>query len=299
MRYYSFNNYLKDKYGTRVHRLGLNAGFTCPNKDGYLGTDGCIFCNEKGFSQFAENNIDLREQIESSIAFAGDRFKARKFIAYFQNATNTYAPASELKKTYDAIRDFPDIIGLFISTRPDCINTEKLDLIENYADNYEVWVEYGLQTVHDKTLNLIKRGHSVSQSLEAVKKTAERGVRVGAHVILGLPGESGKEMVETAREISKLPVSGVKLHVLHVLKNTELEKLYSRGKVELLTQDEYVSIACDFIENLRPTCVILRLVSDAREEVLVAPKWINNKPGVISGVERELEVRGTCQGIRV
>ena len=296
MRYYSFNNYLKTKYGARVHRLSLDAGFTCPTKDGSAGTRGCIYCNEKGFSPFAGEKIPLSEQIERSIASARKKKKAEKFIAYFQNATGTHAPVQKLKDTYDIIKDYPDIVGLFISTRPDCVDEEKLSLIQTFADDYEVWIEYGLQTVHDKTLEIINRGHTFSQTKEAIELTAGKGIKAAAHVILGLPGESTEDMVKTAEGISKLPVSGVKMHVLHVLKNTELEKLYSRGKIRLLEREEYVKAACDFLENLRSDCVIFRLASDARKEVLVAPEWITGKSRVIKEIEEELEARGSAQG---
>ena len=296
MRYYSFNSYLKSKYGERVHRLSLDAGFTCPTTGGTLGRKGCIYCNEKGFSPFAGQEVPLREQVDRSIAFARERYKAEKYIAYFQNASGTHAPVHKLRQTYDIIKDFPGIVGLFISTRPDCVDDEKLALIRSYADDYEVWIEYGLQTIHDKTLDFINRGHTFSQSVQAIKKTAEKGIKVAVHVILGLPGETKEDMTETARAIAGLPVSGVKLHVLHVLKDTKLESLYREGKIELLARDEYVTAACDFLESLRPDCIIFRLVSEAREEFLVAPEWINDKGRVISQIEKELEDRGSLQG---
>ena len=296
MYYYPFSQYLKERYGTRVRKISLNAGFSCPNKDGKLGREGCIFCNELGFSPFAKGGLSLEEQIERSIKRSKDKDGARKFIAYFQNATNTYASCRELKQAYDAIKGYSEIVGLSISTRPDCVDDEKLDLIESYKDDYEVWVEYGLQTAHDRTLESVNRGHTFPQSLEAIKKTAQKGINIGAHVILGLPGESREDMIATAKEISNLPVAGVKLHVLHVLKDTELERLYHEDSVTLLSQDKYVGLVCDFLENLKPDCVILRLVSDAKEEYLIAPKWINNKSLVIRKIEEEFSARGTFQG---
>ena len=288
MRYHSFSQYLRNKYGTRVYRLSLDAGFTCPTRDGSLGSEGCIYCNEEAFSQFAAKEVPLREQIERSMAFAGKKLKAEKFIAYFQNASGTYAPTQRLKDTYDIIKGFPDIVGLFISTRPDCVDDEKLDLIKSYTDDYEVWIEYGLQTVHDRTLKVINRGHTYAETERAIKKTAQKGIKIAAHVILGLPGESREDMIKTARRIAELPVSGVKLHVLHVLKDTRLEELYNKGEIKLLTRDEYAEIACEFLKNLRPDCVILRLVSDAKKEVLVTPEWINDKSGVIKEIEKKL-----------
>ncbi len=296
MCYYSFSKYLKGRYGTRVHRLSLDAGFTCPNRDGTLDAEGCIYCNEKGFSRFAGKNLSLYEQIERSMAFARERFKAEKFIAYFQNASGTYAPVKKLKETYDVIKDYTDIVGLFISTRPDCIDDEKLELIKSYKDDYEVWVEYGLQTIHDKTLKVINRKHSFEQSREAIEKTAEKGIKVAVHVILGLPGESAGDMIATAREISKLPVSGVKIHVLHVLKDTKLEELYKEEKIGLLTEKQYIKEVSGFLENLRPDCVIFRLLSDADPDYLIVPTWINSKAAVIKGIKEELHARGSRQG---
>lgn len=297
MKYYnSFNTYLKERFHAKVRRISLNAGFSCPNRDGQAGRGGCVFCNELGFSPFAGKNIPLKEQIERSISHAKEQGRAEKFIAYFQNATNTYAPAEKLKSAYDVIYDYPDIVALAVSTRPDCVDNEKLDLIAGYAKDYEVWIEYGVQSVHDRTLEAINRGHTFRQTEEAILRTAERGIKVGAHVILGLPGESWDDMVTTAKKLSELPVSGVKLHVLHVLKGTPLEQSYKDGKIALLTRDEYVDIACIFLENLSPDCVILRLVSDAKKEYLIAPEWINNKLAVIAQIEQKFASKGTSQG---
>lgn len=297
MYYYSFSDYLKERYGTKVRRISLDAGFTCPHKD-KLGRGGCIYCNELGFSRFAGKDLTLEEQIERSISYFKASRTADRFIAYFQNATNTNAPAEELRSAYDVIRKYPEIVALSISTRPDCVDDEKLDLIASYKDAYEVWIEYGVQTMHDRTLKVIGRGHTAERSAEAIRKTADRDIKVGTHVILGLPGESDEDMIVTAREISGLPVSGVKLHVLHVLKDTELERFYREGEVRILTREGYVKAACDFLENLKEDCVILRLVSDADKEYLVAPVWMNDKPGVIACIEKEFGARGTRQGCR-
>lgn len=299
MYYYSFNEYLRNRYGCKVRRISLDAGFSCPNKDGTSGKGGCIYCNELAFSPFAGKALTLDEQIARSMNDAKKGGRAEKFIAYFQNASNTYASCRELKAAYDVIRKYPEITGLFISTRPDCIDEEKLDLIAGYMPAYETWIEYGIQTVHDRTLLFINRGHDHKASIEAVKRTADKGIKVGVHVILGLPGETGDEMIATAREISALPVSGVKLHVLHVLKGTALEKIYDGGNIKLMGMDEYVAAACDFLENLRKDIVVFRLVSDASPGVLVAPGWINDKMRVISAIESEFRRRGTGQGNKI
>ncbi|MDD5680630.1 MAG: TIGR01212 family radical SAM protein [Candidatus Omnitrophica bacterium] len=294
--FYSFNDYLQKMFKTRVQRLSLNAGFTCPTRDGKIDTEGCIYCNEKGFSSLVGTRLSLEKQAENAIDYARKRYKAEKFIAYFQNATNTYATYSKLKTTYDIIRCFPDIVGLYFSTRPDCIDGKKLDLIESYSEDYDVWVEYGLQSAHDSTLKFINRRHTFHDFVEAATITAKKKIKVGAHVILGLPGETREDMLETAEKIADLPVSGIKLHVLHVLKGTKLEKYYNRGKVDLLTFNEYINTACDFLEVTNPGCVIFRLVSDANPDFLIAPKWINRKSEVINAIKKEFEKRHTKQG---
>ena len=295
MYYYAFSDYLKEQFGAKVRKLSLNAGFTCPHKEAD-GSGGCIFCNEYGFSRVTEN-LPLTEQIEGQIAAFKEKEADAKFIAYFQNATNTNAGVKELKKAYDVIRDYPDIVSLSISTRPDCVDGEKLDLIASYKKDYEVWIEYGMQTANDVTLEYIIRGHTHLQTIEAIDQTHERGVKVGAHIILGLPGETRRDMMRTAREISSLPVSGVKLHVFHVLKDTPVEELYNIGKLDVLSRDEYVKLACDFLENTRDDIVILRLASDAKDEYLVVPKWINNKTTVFNSIHDEFQQRASRQGI--
>ncbi|KJJ85693.1 radical SAM protein, family [Candidatus Omnitrophus magneticus] len=289
MLYYSFNDYLKQKFHTRVHRLSLNAGFSCPNRDGALDNKGCIYCNENAFSHFHGETIpSIETQIEKSMTFARERFNAKKFIAYFQNGSNTYASIETLKKTYDIIKKFPDIAGLYISTRPDCVEEEKLNLIKTYTKDYDVWIEYGLQTFHNKTLELINRRHTPEQSISAIKTTAEKGIKVAVHIILGLPGETTYDMLKTGEEISKLPISGIKFHVMHVVKNTALEKMYFQGKIKLLELNEYANILATFINLLRENTVIMRLVSTAKMDTLIAPEWINQKHAVQKAVINKL-----------
>ncbi|MBD3426497.1 MAG: TIGR01212 family radical SAM protein [Candidatus Omnitrophica bacterium] len=296
MKYYSFSSYLKRKFDQKVWRICLDPGFGCPNKEGHTGRGGCIYCNESGFSDIAGKRLPLKDQIEDQISRARKKRGIEKFIAYFQSGTGTNARVENLKASYDVIRDYPEIVGLAVSTRPDCIDDEKLDLIAGYTRDYDVWIEYGVQSVHDNTLERIGRGHGYDQSKEAIRRTCERGIKSAAHVILGLPGETHHEMVATSTELSRLPLWGVKLHVLHVLKDTPLEEDYNKGKLRLLDRGEYVSIACDFIENLRKDCVILRILSDARKEFLVAPRWINAKQAVLADIEDEFTKRGTGQG---
>jgi uncharacterized protein len=294
--YYSFNDYLKNKFGERVHRISLNAGFTCPNKDGTLDNEGCIFCNEEGFSHITKNVPNIQKQIEDGIKFSKDRFKAKKFIAYFQNATNTNASVGELKKAYDSIKLFPEIVGLFISTRPDSIDYEKLNLIKSYSDDYDVWMEYGVQTSNDKTLNILNRKHTFSQSKDAIEKTKKKNIKVAAHVILGLPGETKEDMLTTAESLRELSIDGIKFHVLHVLKDTKLNDLFNSKKVKILEKEEYIGLVCDFLEIMKPDCVVMRLASDANKDILVHPQWINEKQKVIEGIKQEFKRRNTKQG---
>ncbi|MBF0217589.1 MAG: TIGR01212 family radical SAM protein [Candidatus Omnitrophica bacterium] len=297
MRYYSFNKYLRERHGVRVHRLSLNAGFTCPNRDGSISGKGCIYCNSEGFSFFGGDKLPtIEEQIAQGMAFARERYGAGKFIAYFQTGTNTYGPVDKLKKTYDVISRFPDIVGLYISTRPDCIDDEKLDLIKSYADRYEVWIEYGVQTVHDKTLELIERGHDFETARLAILKTASKGIKVAAHLIIGLPGEDEAMMAVTAKTMAKLPISGVKFHSLHVLECTKLADMYQNSQITIIDRETYIDRLIKFLEYLPKTTVIFRLVSDARPETLIAPYWMRDKHQVIQAIEREMESRNIRQG---
>jgi radical SAM protein (TIGR01212 family) len=297
--YYSFNDYLKEKFRARVRRVSVNAGFSCPNKDGTLSDRGCVFCNEDAFTNFPSADLPLKGQISRSIKSFKEKYKAERFIAYFQNSSGTHGEISALKAAYDAILDFPEIVGLSISTRPDCVDREKLDLIADYNGRYDVWVEYGLQSAHDGTLERVSRSHTFAQFRDAVSMASSRGIKAAAHVILGLPGESREDMIKTAEVLSALPVSAVKVHILHVLRGTRLHSDFEAGEVRLLGADEYVSLACDFLEHLRPDIVIMRLVSNAREDLLVAPGWINEKHRILNKIDEEFKRRGTRQGAGV
>jgi len=295
--YYSFNQHLREKFGERIHRISLNAGFGCPNIDGTLSTEGCIFCNNKAFSHFAKKTIPLEEQIIQSMAYARARFGARKFIAYFQSFTNTYGDVDFLKKQYFCVRKFDNIVGLSISTRPDCIDEEKLDLIESFAKDYVLYIEYGFQTIHEKSLKFINRNHTFRDFQKAIELTIKRNnINIAAHVILGLPGEEKIDMLTTAQTISKLPLWGVKFHCLHVVKDTTLEGMYKKGKIKLLSEDEYVDILVSFLEIIPKEWVILRLVSDADRDLLIAPLWVNEKQKILKKIEEEFKRRNTFQG---
>lgn len=297
--YHSFNDYLRETFNARVRRLSVNAGFSCPNKDGTLSSEGCVFCNEDAFTNFPEAGTPLKEQIARSIEVFKEKYKAEKFVAYFQNASGTNADVPALKAAYDTILDFPEIVGLSISTRPDCVDPARLDLIAGYADRYDVWMEYGVQSAHDGTLDRINRSHTFAQFEDAADRTASRGIKTAAHVILGLPGESREDMLATADALSALPVSGVKVHILHVLRGTRLEEDYNKGGVRLLSAEEYVPLVCDFLERLRQDIVIMRLVSNAAKDLLVGPDWINEKSLILRKIDEEFGKRSTRQGAGV
>jgi len=298
-RYYSFNRFLRNKFGCRVQRLSLNAGFGCPNIYGKRNNKGCIFCNNKAFSYYTKSaSLPLSEQIEQSMTYARRRYKAKKFIAYFQSFTNTYADLDELENKYSIIRKFKDIIGMSISTRPDCVNKDKIKLIESFTKDYMVWMEYGLQTVHNKSLKYLNRNHTYQDFLKALEITKNKNIFIGVHLILGIPEESRQDVLATAETIAKLPISGVKFHCLHAVKETKLQELYLQDKVSFLSEPEYIDIICDFLERIPEGWVVLRLVSDAAKNYLVTPLWINKKQAVIQNIEKELERRGSYQGMK-
>ncbi len=298
-RFYDLNTYFRNRYGDRVHKISVDAGFTCPNRDGMLDTAGCIFCNAKGSGTGnLAKGYSITEQLEASKAPVIKRFKAKQFIAYFQSFTNTYAPFERLKKLYEEALAVSDMIGLAIGTRPDCVSDEVLDLLQSYTDQYLVWLEYGLQSCHDTTLALINRGHDVHSFEKAVMDTAGRGIMIGAHMILGLPGETRKEMLATADYIAGLPIDGVKLHLLYVIKGTALERLYLAGNYRCLERAEYLDLVCDVLERLPENVVIQRLTGDPHKHELVAPMWALEKNENVALIRQRMEERDTWQGKR-
>ncbi len=296
-RYYDLNTYFRNKFGGRVHKISIDAGLSCPNRDGTVGTGGCIYCNAKGSGtgNFARGH-SVRRQIEDSKAPVIKRFKANRFVAYFQSFTNTYAPLGHLRTLYDEALAVPGVVGLAIGTRPDCISEEVLELLQSYARNHLIWVEYGLQSASDETLLRINRGHDVAAFERAVAATAGRGILIGAHIILGLPGENAGHMRASADLIARLPIDGLKLHLLYVIKETPMEALYTSGNYRCLEQNEYVDRVCDVIERLPPNVVIQRLTGDPHRHELVAPQWAMDKIQTLELIQQRLEERDTWQG---
>ena len=296
-RYNDFNTYLRDLFGCRVQKITVDAGLTCPNRDGTLASGGCIYCNVRGSGTgaHAKGQSVLQQLINGKKSLAR-RYQAKKFIAYFQSFSNTYAPLPVLKRLYEEALSVEGIVGLSVGTRPDCVDEPVLDLLQNYAQHHLVWVEYGLQSAHDKTLALINRGHDVQCFIDAVEKTKNRGIKICAHVILGLPRETRKEMLYTAETIQKLGIDGVKLHLLYVVKGTRLESLYRRGEFKCLEQQKYVDLVCDFLERMPPGMVIQRLTGDPHPEELIAPAWSLKKAETLELIRKTLEKRDSWQG---
>jgi radical SAM protein (TIGR01212 family) len=294
--YYKFSEYLKEQFGCRVHKITVDAGFSCPNIDGTFSKNGCIFCNNYAFSPALKNKIPLEEQIQRGIEHGKNRYTAEKFIVYFQTYSNTHAPVETLKKRYDAVRQFPEVIGISIGTRPDLVDEEKLTLIETYTKDYEAWIEYGLQSIHDRTLKTINRNHTYRDFLKAVDITKNRNIKICAHVIIGLPGESEKEMMETAQECSRIDIDGIKIHPLHVVKGTALEKMFHEGKFKPLEMEKYVELAAEFMAYLNPRMVIQRLTADCPADFLVAPAWLNRKQHLLKTLEKYMLKENFFQG---
>lgn len=298
-RYRSFSRYLREIFGCRVQKIPLDAGFTCPNRDGRVSLGGCIYCGTRGSGTGAyKDGVPLADQISAGIESGKRRFGECKFIVYFQAFTNTYAPPERLKSLYDEALSHQEIVGLSIGTRPDCAPDEVVDLLEEYARRCHLWMEYGLQSAHDKTLEIINRGHNVAQFVDAVERSKGRGINICAHIILGLPRETKEEMMVTADLVASLELEGVKIHPLYVLKGTKLAEMYKRGEFRLLELNEYVSLVCDFLERLPPGMVIQRLTGEAPRDLLVAPPWSPGKMVVLGKIDAELEQRGSYQGIK-
>ena len=298
--YRDLNAYLKGRFGERVQKITLDAGLTCPNRDGRVGTRGCLYCNSRGSGTSAwDRGQSITTQMESGILRLARRYGAAKFIAYFQSFSNTYAPSAKLRELYDAALAFPQVVGLSLGTRPDCLPDEVLELLAAYARDRLVWLELGLQSAHDATLLRLNRGHDVACFTAAATRAAARGLEAVAHVILGLPGEGPEEMAATAEYLGRLPLQGVKIHLLYVIKDSGLARLHQAGEYVCLTEDQYVNLVVDFIERLPPHLVIHRLTGDPHPEELVAPAWCLDKPRVLRRLRDEFVRRETRQGSRL
>lgn len=271
-----YSTYLKERFGARVHKVSVDGGFSCPNRDGKLSKDGCIYCDNRSFSfqNRGDKNLSLKTQIEQGIKAMKRRFKAKKFIIFFQAHTNTYALIDELKQKYDTIRNFKDIVGIAIATRPDCVDKNILELIAGYASDYEVWLEYGLQSIHDTTLKAINRGHNYEDFLNAFEITHKHPIKICVHIILGLPNETKDMMMDTAKEMCRLKIDGIKIHPLHIIKGTNLEKLYLQGLYTHFPINDYKELLSGFISCLWQDTVIQGVGAYCPKNMLVLPDWL-------------------------
>lgn len=280
---------MRERYGERVHKIAIDAGFTCPNRDGSIGRGGCTFCNNASFSPNGRQPEPIAKQIESGRRVIRQRTGAQKYLAYFQAYTNTYADTRELKRLYDNALEQPDIIGLDVGTRPDCVPDDVLDLLADYQQQgYEVWLELGLQSAHDATLHRVNRGHGFAEYRRAVRKARGRGIQVCTHLILGLPGESAEHYAASLDSVLELGVDGLKVHPLHVVKGTQLANEWRRGEYVPLTLDEYIAGVVDMVNRTPAGVVFHRLTGTASAEILLAPEWCSKKWLVLNRIANAL-----------
>lgn len=295
--YHSFDYMLKERFSQKVYKVALNGGMTCPNRDGTLGSRGCIFCSAGGSGDFAgDKSCTITEQIDEQAQRIRNKRNAEKFIAYFQAYTNTYAPTEYLRKIYTEAISHPDIIAVSIGTRPDCLPMDVLDLLEELNKIKPVWVELGLQTIHAKTASYIRRGYPLSVFETAVKELRKRNLEVIVHTILGLPGESEKDILDTIEYLNHMDIQGIKLQLLHILKNTDLAADYEAGLFTVYEQDEYISLIIRCLEHLRPDIVVHRLTGDGPKDLLIAPLWSSSKKTVLNTIHHQFKVLDTWQG---
>lgn len=297
LRYHSVNYFLRGKFGQRIQKVSVDAGFTCPNVDGTVTTGGCTFCDNRSFSPSRRiPRRDILAQVERGIRLLQRRYDCTQFIAYFQPATNTYAPVDRLREFYSRALEHPQVVGLAIGTRPDCVPDEVLDLLTEFAQKTYLSVEYGVQTIHDRSLEWMNRGHLYDVFPDAVMRSRGRGFELCAHIILGLPGESREEMLAGAVEMARLRLDAVKIHNLYAVKRTVLAEQVERGEVQLMERDEYISTLVDFLELLPPTMIVERISGEAPPDYFVGPAWCLDKPGILRALQAEFERRDSWQG---
>ena len=297
MYFYSANEYYKSRFGGKVYKISLNAGTSCPNRDGKLSTDGCIFCSESGSGDFSpESTLSVDEQIETAVLRVRDKFKENRFIAYFQSFTNTYAPVEYLERIFTQALNNNKIVALSIATRPDCLGDDIMSLLKKLDSVKPVFVELGLQTVHKSTADFINRCYELSVFDEAVQKLKAADINVIVHVILGLPFENEEMMYQTVSYVGKSGADGIKLQLLHVLKSTRLADIYQSGAFEVLTLEKYTDIVCNCVELIPRHMVIHRLTGDGAKRLLIAPKWSGNKKLVLNTINKAMRDRNIIQG---
>lgn len=298
-RYHTWNYYLRNTFGEKVFKVSINAGFTCPNIDGKVSFGGCTYCSKEGSGDFAGNPKDnLIKQFDDITQMMHKKWPNAKYIGYFQAFTNTYAPVDVLKEKYETILSLDNVIGLSISTRPDCLEDDVVEYLSKLNERTNLWVELGLQTIHDSTSKLINRGHDYNEFLKGLEKLKARNIKVIVHIINGLPGEDYNMMMETAKAVANMGVDGIKIHLLHVIKDTPMEKMLQNGMLTLMNQEEYINLVCDQLEILPETMIVHRLTGDGKRDELVGPLWSLKKWEVLNAIDDELKKRNSYQGIK-
>lgn len=296
-RYHTWNYYLRKKFNSKVFKVSINAGFTCPNIDGTIGYGGCSYCSKEGSGDFAGNpNDNLIKQFEDIKEMMKKKWHNAKYIGYFQAFTNTYAPVEVLKEKYETILKQEDVVGLSISTRPDCIPDDVLEYLSELNKKTNLWVELGLQSIHESTSKIINRGHDFEAFRECVERLRNHNIDVVVHIIDGLPGEDYDMIMETTKKIAKMDIQGIKIHLLHVIKNTQMSKMLDNNEIKLLEKDEYIKLICDQLEVLPQEMVIHRLTGDGKKEDLLGPLWSLKKWEVLNAIDDELKRRDSWQG---
>lgn len=296
-RFHTWNYEMRKQFGSKAFKVTLDAGFTCPNRDGSIAAGGCTFCSARGSGDFAgSRRDDLATQFNKIRDRQHLKWPNAKYIGYFQAFTNTYAPVETLREYYEVILEQPGVVGLSIATRPDCLPDDVVDYLAELNERTYLWVEMGLQTVHESTSELINRAHDTACYLDAVRRLRERNIRVCAHIIYGLPQETHGMMLDTCRAVSRMDVQGIKIHLLHLMRKTPMVRQYNEGLLRFLEMDEYVKLVVDSLELLPPDMIVHRLTGDAPKELLIGPMWSLNKWAVLNAIDAELKRRGTWQG---
>ncbi|GAA4710777.1 TIGR01212 family radical SAM protein [Brevibacillus fulvus] len=296
-RFHTWNYHLRQQFEDKVFKVPLDGGFTCPNRDGKVAIGGCTFCSARGSGDFAgDRRLDLVRQFDDVKSRMHEKWPHAKYIGFFQAFSNTYAPVEELREMYEVILQQENVVGLSIATRPDCLPDDVVEYLAELNERTYLWVELGLQTIHERTSALINRGHDYQCYLDAVEKLRKHKIRVCSHIIFGLPGESRQEMMETARAVAKLDVQGIKIHLLHLLRKTPMVKQYEQGLLRFLTREEYTKLVVDTLEILPPEMVVQRVTGDGPADLLIGPMWSRNKWEVLNGIDAELAQRNSWQG---
>jgi hypothetical protein len=296
-RYNAYSVYLKRRFGERVQKVTVDAGFTCPNRDGTVAVGGCTYCNNASFNPgYNSAAKSIRQQVSEGVEFLKRRYGTEKYFVYFQPYSNTYASLDRLKRYYEEALSIPEVIGLTIGTRPDCIDEQKVNYLEQLARSHEITIEYGLESFRDESLKKINRGHDFRSFVDAVEMTRGRGIRICTHIIVGFPWENKADWIEEAAVLSALPIDFLKIHQLHIVRDTVMEKQYLEGRIELLTFEAYLDVIVSFLEKLDRRIIIQRLGGVAPPQMLVAPKWGIRYPEMLQAIDERLETDDTWQG---